>query len=54
MRVRSMQMNDAHIYVSEELFEKEFMGVVELYRKYFDLFGIEKFVMRLPCTVRQD
>jgi len=47
MRVRSMQMNDAHIYCSEELFEQEFMGVVELYRKYFDLFNIEKFVMRL-------
>ncbi|MEW6285816.1 MAG: threonine--tRNA ligase [Chloroflexota bacterium] len=47
MRVRSMQMNDSHIYVSEELFEQEFMGVVDLYRKYFDLFGIEKFVMRL-------
>ena len=47
MRVRSMQMNDAHIYVSEELFEQEFMGVIDLYRKYFDLFGIEKFVMRL-------
>ncbi len=47
MRVRSMQMNDAHIYCSEEQFEQEFMGVVGLYRKYFDLFGIEKFVMRL-------
>ncbi len=47
MRVRSMQMNDAHIYTSEELFEQEFMGVVALYRQYFDLFGIEKFVMRL-------
>jgi len=47
MRVRSMQMNDAHIYVSEEQFEQEFMGVIDLYRKYFDLFGIEKFVMRL-------
>ncbi len=47
MRVRSMQMNDAHIYCSEEQFEQEFMGVVELYRNYFDLFGIEKFVMRL-------
>ena len=47
MRVRSMQMNDAHIYCSEEQFEQEFMGVVDLYRKYFDLFGIEKFVMRL-------
>ncbi len=47
MRVRSLQMNDAHIYCSEELFEQEFMGVIALYRYYFDLFGIEKFVMRL-------
>jgi threonyl-tRNA synthetase len=47
MRVRSMQMNDAHIYCSEEQFEQEFLGVVGLYRKYFDLFGIEKYVMRL-------
>jgi threonyl-tRNA synthetase len=47
MRVRSMQMNDAHIYCSEEQFEQEFMGVVDLYKKYFDLFEINKFVMRL-------
>ncbi len=47
MRVRSMQMNDAHIYCSEDQFEQEFMAVVGLYRKYFDLFGVEKFVMRL-------
>ena len=47
MRVRSMQMNDAHIYCSEEQFEQEFMGVVQLYKNYFELFGIEKYVMRL-------
>ncbi|MBN1302816.1 MAG: threonine--tRNA ligase [Anaerolineales bacterium] len=47
MRVRSMQMNDAHIYCSEEQFEDEFMGVIDLYKKYFDLFEIEKYVMRL-------
>ncbi|HEY5729290.1 MAG TPA: threonine--tRNA ligase [Anaerolineales bacterium] len=47
MRVRSMQMNDAHIYCSEEQFEQEFLDVVGLYRKYFELFGIEKYVMRL-------
>lgn len=47
MRVRSMQMNDAHIYCSEEQFEQEFMGVIDLYKKYIDLFGIQKFVMRL-------
>ncbi len=47
MRVRSMQMNDAHIYCSEEQFEQEFMGVIDLHKKYFDLFGIDKYVMRL-------
>ncbi len=47
MRVRSMQMNDAHIYCAESQFEDEFMGVVALYRRYFDLFGIDRFVMRL-------
>jgi threonyl-tRNA synthetase len=47
MRVRSMQMNDAHIYCSEEQFEREFMGVIGLYEEYFRLFGIDKYVMRL-------
>jgi threonyl-tRNA synthetase len=47
MRVRSMQMNDAHIYCSEEQFEQEFLGVIDLYLQYFKLFGIEKYVMRL-------
>jgi threonyl-tRNA synthetase len=47
LRVRSMQMNDAHIYCSEEQFEQEFMGVIDLYHYYFKLFGLEKYVMRL-------
>ena len=47
MRVRSMQMNDAHIYCSEDQFEAEFMGVVDLYLEYFRIFGVEKYVMRL-------
>jgi threonyl-tRNA synthetase len=47
MRVRSMQMNDAHLYIAEDQFEQEFIGVVDLYRKYFELFGIEKYIMRL-------
>lgn len=53
MRVRSMQMNDSHIYVSEDLFEQEFIGVVNLYRKYFELFGIQKYVMRLGLHAKQ-
>ncbi len=46
MRVRSLQMNDAHIYCMEEQFEKEFRAVNALYLKYFEKFGIEKYVMR--------
>ena len=46
MRVRSMQMNDAHIYCSEEQFEEEFMAVIGLYLRYFEIFGIDKYVMR--------
>jgi len=47
MRVRSMNMNDAHIYCSEEQFEEEFIKVLEMYKYYFELFGIEKYQMRL-------
>lgn len=53
MRVRSMQMNDAHIYVQEELFEQEFMAVIDLYKKYFDLFNIGKYVMRLSLHSKE-
>jgi threonyl-tRNA synthetase len=46
MRVRSMQMNDAHIYMTPEQFETEFNAVNEMYLKYFKLFGIDKYLMR--------
>ena len=46
MRVRSMQMNDAHIYCTEEQFEQEFDAVNEMYLTYFKIFGIEKYLMR--------
>jgi threonyl-tRNA synthetase len=47
MRVRLLEMNDAHIYCTEEQFESEFLAVVRMYQDYFNLFGIEKYVMRL-------
>ena len=47
MRVRSMQMNDAHMYVGEDQFEQEFMGVIDLYHQYFKIFGIDKYMMRM-------
>ncbi|MBW0001342.1 MAG: threonine--tRNA ligase [Verrucomicrobia bacterium] len=46
MRVRCMQMNDAHIYCTPEQFEQEFMAVNEMYVKYFKIFGIERYLMR--------
>ena len=47
MRVRSLQMNDAHIYCTKEQFKKEFLAVCNMYLKYFEIFGIEKYSMRL-------
>jgi threonyl-tRNA synthetase len=46
MRVRSLNMNDAHIYCTPEQFAQEFNGVNEMYLKYFKIFGIDKYVMR--------
>jgi threonyl-tRNA synthetase len=46
MRVRSMQMNDAHLYCTPEQFESEFIAVNEMYLKYFKIFGFEKYLMR--------
>jgi len=46
MRVRSMQMNDAHIYCTTEQFSQEFQAVNEMYLKYFKIFGFEKYQMR--------
>jgi threonyl-tRNA synthetase len=47
MRVRCLHMNDAHIYCSKEQFAEEFKSVNDMYRKYFKIFGISKYVMRL-------
>jgi threonyl-tRNA synthetase len=46
MRVRSLQMNDAHLYMTPEQFESEFNAVNEMYLNYFKLFGIDKYLMR--------
>ncbi len=46
MRVRSLNMNDAHIYCTEEQFADEFRAVNDMYIKYFQIFGVDKYVMR--------
>jgi threonyl-tRNA synthetase len=47
MRVRCLHMNDAHIYCTREQFAEEFKAVNQMYLKYFKIFGVEKYVMRL-------
>ena len=47
MRVRCLHMNDAHIYCSKDQFADEFRAVNQMYLKYFKIFGIDKYVMRL-------
>ncbi len=47
MRVRCLHMNDAHIYCTKEQFYDEFRAVNDMYLKYFKIFGIDKYVMRL-------
>ncbi|MDW8343029.1 MAG: threonine--tRNA ligase [Verrucomicrobiae bacterium] len=46
MRVRSLNMNDAHIYCTPEQFAEEFNAVNEMYLKYFRIFGLTRYVMR--------
>jgi threonyl-tRNA synthetase len=46
MRVRSLNMNDAHIYCTAEQFAAEFKAVNDMYLKYFKIFGLEKYQMR--------
>lgn len=53
MRVRCLHMNDAHIYCSKEQFADEFRGVNEMYLKYFKIFGIDKYVMRLSLHSKE-
>jgi len=50
MRVRSLNMNDAHIYCTPEQFAAEFSAVNEMYLKYFKIFGLEKYVMRFSTS----
>lgn len=47
MRVRGMQMNDAHIYVAKEQAVEEFINVIKLHEYYYKVLGITKYEMEL-------
>ncbi len=47
LRVRSLQMNDAHIYCRKDQIKEEIKKVVELTLYYFNLFGFRELYFRL-------
>ncbi len=47
MRVRGMQMNDAHIYTTQAQAVEEFVNVIKLHEYYYQQLGIEKYEMEL-------
>jgi threonyl-tRNA synthetase len=53
MRVRSLNMNDAHIYCTEDQFAAEFKAVNDMYLKYFKIFGLEKYQMRFSTHAKE-
>lgn len=47
MRVRGMQMNDAHIYIQKEHVVDEFVNVIKLHEYYYKTLGITNYEMEL-------
>jgi threonyl-tRNA synthetase len=46
-RVRAMCMNDAHIYCSKEQVREEFVRVLDLHKRYYELLGLDNYFFRL-------
>ena len=47
MRVRGMQMNDAHIYIQKEEAVEEFVRVIQLHEYFYKTLGIDNYEMEL-------
>lgn len=47
LRVRGMCMNDAHIYCTPEQLHQEFSAVLHMHKRYYDLFRLSHYWMRL-------
>jgi threonyl-tRNA synthetase len=47
MRVRGFSQNDAHIYCREDQAQEEFVRVMRLHARYYEMMGIKDYYMRL-------
>lgn len=54
LRVRGMCMNDAHVYCTREQIKDEFIAVMKMHERYFRLFGLSDFYMRLSLRDPDD
>ena len=50
LRVRGLTMNDAHIYCTAEQVKEEFIRVIQLHLRYYELFSLDNFWMRLSLS----
>lgn len=46
LRVRAMCMNDAHIYCSEDQLYSEFMGVMDMHKRLYEILGLTNYYLR--------
>jgi threonyl-tRNA synthetase len=47
LRVRGMTMNDAHIYCTEDQIKAEFIAVIEMHQRVYEILGLSDYYMRL-------
>lgn len=53
-RVRAMCMNDAHIYCSKSQVREEFVRVLDLHKRYYELLGLDDYFFRLSLWDPED
>jgi threonyl-tRNA synthetase len=54
LRVRGMCMNDAHIYCTEEQVVPEFVRVMEMHRKVYEVLGLSSYYFRFSTWDPED
>jgi len=54
LRVRGMCMNDAHIYCTEEQIQEEFLAVMDMHRRVYEILGLEDYYMRFSTWDPED
>ena len=54
LRVRGMCMNDAHIYCTPEQLQDEFLQVMDLHRRLYEILGLSDYYMRFSTWDPED